>query len=67
MEKYENVCKKLNSTRAKYERKRLNLKNRTFTSLKTSNIPFSPNIPHYAMWHKPPQSYIAMLAEPALP
>ena len=47
--------------------KRLNLENRMFTSLKTFIILFSPNIPHYAMWHKPPQSYIAMLAEPNLP
>jgi len=37
--------------------KGLNLEN-TFTSLKTSSIQFPPNTPHYAMWHKPPQSYI---------
>jgi len=44
---------------------RLNLKNRMFTSLKASNIRFPPYTPHYAMQHKPPQSYIALSAKPA--
>lgn len=46
---------------------RLNLKNRTITTLKTPSTPFPPNAPHYAMSCEPPQSYILMSAETALP
>ena len=45
----------------------LNLKNRMFTSLVTSSLSFPPYTPHYAMWHKPLQSYIAMSTKPTLP
>ena len=46
---------------------RLNLKNRLFTSLKTSSITFPPKTPHYAIWHYPPKSYIVVPAKLNLP
>ena len=56
-EKNINKYVKLSSTRAKNERKkRLNLKNRTFTALKTNSISFQPYIPHYAMRHNNTQT-----------
>ena len=46
------------------EEERLNLKNRTLTSLKTFSLLFPPYTPNYAMWHKPLQSYIMMSTKP---
>ena len=36
-------------------------------TLKASRISFSPDTPHQAVWHKPPNNYITMTPEIACP